>query len=403
MLLCPCLALAQSSPPPGAGNPPAPSDADRAKLEAEISKELGATPQPPSPGGAPQGGAASGAAPAPQGATGGNPLARLLLMPDISAIADFTGIYDTQDVARYSPDRGDLFAPKGKPTFTFQEVELGLQAVVDPYFRADMFISFTPDGVDVEEAYATTLSLPASLQIRAGKFFTPFGRMNQQHPHVWEFIDPPLARGRLLAQDVLSGPGAVVSWLAPTPWFAQLELAAQTIAPTDADTPELTGTARLLQYFSLGEASTLGVGLSAARRGEGQPGAFRDLGGADVYYRFRPLDTRAYLAVQGEVYLRKFRDVPGQSSAVENGWWGQAFWRASAYLGAGARYEEAPAAGESAPGTERRLALVGNWYPSEFSRLGLQLSQDWLPQNRTGQEVLLRFEFGIGAHGAHPF
>jgi hypothetical protein len=227
--------------------------------------------------------------------------------------------------------------------------------------------------------------------------------MNQQHPHVWEFVDPPLARGRLLADDVLSGPGVVVSWLAPTPWFLQLELAGQDTAPEAGDAEELTGIGRLLQYLPLGEAATLGVGLSAARRNEGQPGAFRDLAGADAYFRYRPLASRAYLAVQGELYVRKFRDVPGESGDPEHGWWGQAYWRANEYLGTGARYEEAPAAGESAPGTERRLALVGNWYPSEFSRLGLQLSQDWLPQGRTGQEVLLRFEFGIGAHGAHPF
>jgi hypothetical protein len=324
-------------------------------------------------------------------------------MPDLSAIADFTGVYDGQDVKRYSPERGELFARKGQPAFTFQEVEMGLQAVVDPYFRADAFISFTPGGVDVEEAYATTLSLPAGLQVRAGKFFSPFGRMNQQHPHVWEFIDPPLARGRLLAQETLSGPGAVVSWLAPLPWFTQVELAAQDIAPTDADTSELTGLGRLLQYFPLSDATTLGLGLSAARRNEGHPGAFRDLGGADVYLRFRPLDTRAYLAIQGELYLRKFRDVPGVSGKPAHGWWAQAFWRKDPYLGYGARYEEAPAAGDSAPGTERRAALVANWYPSEFSRIGLQLSQDWLPHGRSGQEALLRFEYGIGAHGAHPF
>ena len=385
----------------GAGSA-AQSDAERARLEAEIAKELGAVPgQAPAPGGP-----ASGAAPARaggQGGTGGNPLARLLLMPDLSAIADFTGVYDSQNVEKYSPDRGELFARKGQPAFTFQEVEMGLQAVVDPYFRADAFISFNPGGVDVEEAYATTLSLPSGLQLRAGKFFSPFGRMNQQHPHVWEFIDAPLARGRLLAQETLSGPGAVVSWLAPTPWFAQVELAGQNTAPTDADTSELTGIARLLQYFPLTDATTLGVGLSAARRNEGHPGAFRDLGGADVYLRFRPLDSRAYLAVQGEVYLRKFRDVPEVSGKPEHGWWGQAFWRRNEYLGYGLRYEEAPAAGLSAPGTERRAGLVANWYPSEFSRIGLQVSQDFLPHGRSGQEALLRFEYGIGAHGAHPF
>ena len=324
-------------------------------------------------------------------------------MPDISAIASFSAAYDTYDVGARSPARGELFGRRQQPTFIFQEIELGLQAVVDPYFRADAFIAFTADGVDVEEAYATSLSLPAGLQLRAGKFFSPFGRMNQQHPHTWEFFDPPLARGRLLAEETLSGPGAVISWLVPTPWFLQLELAAQTIAPTEEDTGELTGVGRVLQYFSLSDVTTLGVGASAARRNEGRPGAFRDLGGVDLYLRYRPLEGRSYVSLQGEVYARRFRSVPGVSEKPDHAWWAQAYWRASAFLGAGLRYEEAPAAGESAPGRERRLASVVNWYPSEFSRVGAQLSQAWQPHGRNGQEVLVHFEYGIGAHGAHPF
>jgi hypothetical protein len=349
--------------------------------------------------------------PPPQADAGGNPLARLLLMPDLSAIASFTGVYDSYDVEDLSPERGEVFGPEGRPAFLFREVELGLRAKVDPYFRADVFIAFTPEEVAVEEAYATTLGLPAGLQLRAGTFFSPFGRLNQQHPHSWEFVDLPLARGRLLAEETLSGPGAVVSWLAPTPWFAQLELAAQSTAPFEDLSPELTGVGRLLQYVNLSESATLGLGLSAARRHEGVPGAFRDLGGADVHLRYRVPGSRKYLALQGELYLRKFRDVPDPegapgdtlSSEVEHGWWAQGFWRQNAFLGYGLRYEEAPAAGSAAPGTERRGGLVLNWFPSEFSRVALQTSYDRLPGGRDGFEALLHFEFGIGAHGAHPF
>jgi len=411
----PPLAQAQSMEQATGADGSGSADADRARLEEEIRKELGASPagtraQRDAPGAfAAEGGAS--ATMAGQGATGGNALARLMLMPDISAIGSFTGVYDGYDVENRSPERGELFGKKDQPTFVFQEVEMGLQAVVDPYFRADMFVSFTPDGVDVEEAYATTLALPGNLQVRAGKFFSPFGRMNQQHPHVWEFVDPPLARGRLLAQEVLSGPGVVGSWLAPTPWFAQLELAAQDTAPFDGLSPELTGLGRLLQYFPLTDAASIGVGLSGARRHEGAPGAFRDLGCIDVYVRDRPASSRSYLAVQGELYLRKFHDapVPGgvsgetESEKPEHGWWGQAFWRQDAFLGYGVRYEEAPAAGISAPGTERRVGAVLDWYPSEFSRIALEGSYDRLPGGRDGFEGLLHFEFGIGAHGAHPF
>ena len=235
--------------------------------------------------------------------------------------------------------------------------------------------------------------------------------MNQQHPHVWEFVDAPLARYRLLARETLSGPGLVVSWLAPTPWFLQLELAAQTTVPFDGLSPEPTADARVLQYFPLTDTASAGVGLSGARRREGGSGAYRDLGGVDVYIRNRPPSSRSYLAVQGEIYVRKFHDtpVPGgepgemESGVPQNGWWAQAFWRQDAYLGYGVRWDRAPAAGDAAPGTEQRLSAVASWYLSEFQRIRAQASWDRRPGGRDGLEALLHLEFGIGAHGAHPF
>jgi len=377
----------------------------RKKLEAEIAKELG------------QGGTKSAAAPAQgqgqvtpaaQGSTGGNPMARLLLLPDISAVGSFAGAFDDYDVANRSPREG-LFGPKDKPTPIFEELELGVQSVIDPYARADIFISFTPEGVDVEEAYLTSLSLPGSLQIRAGKFFSPFGRQNQQHPHVQEFVDAPLARNRLVATEVLSGPGVDVAWLAPLPWFTEVHLAGQGTQPFEVEGGEerLTGVARLLQYFPLGEATTLGIGVSAARRDEASHGGFRDLGAADLYLRWRPLQTRSYLTLQSEVYTRKFRNVSDGRS--DTGAYAQLFWRQDAYFGYGVRYDNAPvgprfgAPEDAAAGTEHRYGAVATWFPSEFQRLRLQVSYDKRPGGQDGIEALLALEIGIGSHGAHPF
>ena len=417
LVAAPVVAIAADPPSgPAAGSAAAPADdaEARRKLEEQIAKELGqGSPQPPPAAGPPtaQGqGAAPGAA-APAG-TGGNPMARLLLLPDISAIGDFQGVYDSYDVPGRSP-RGGWFAPRDKPTPQFQELELALQSVIDPYARADVFIGFSPDGVDVEEAYLTTLNLPAGLQLRAGKFFSPVGRQNQQHPHIWDFVDAPLALTRLLASDVLSGAGLDVAWLAPLPWFAELHLAGQATKPFDVPGAEarLTGVARLLQYFSLGDATTLGVGLSAARRDEASGGGFSDVGGVDVYLRIRPPTTRAYLAVQGELLDRRYRGVYGGRS--DAGGYAQVFWRHDAYFGWGVRYDQAPVgpffgpflrADPTAPaGTERRYGAVGSWFPSEFQRLRLQVSYDRRPTGQDGLEVLLALEFGIGAHGAHPF
>lgn len=401
------LAVLLAGPLAAAANDPvpAPADAERQKLEAQIARELGSTPAAPPTAAVPP-------AATPAGAGGGAaPWARLLVLPDISAVGSFAAVQDSQDVARFSPREGAQ-GPAGKPTFLFQELELGLQAVIDPYFRADVFISFTPGGASVEEAYLTTLSLPAGLQLKAGRFFAPFGRLNTLHPHTWDFVDAPLARGRLLAAETLSGPGVDLLWLTPLPWFAELQLAAQTTDPYDGGEGRLTGTARLQQFFSLSEALTLGVGLSAARRDEGV-GAWRDLGDVDLFLKYRPLGGRAYLTLQGELYTRKFRGNPAAAipaaaafqgdGASGTGGYAQLVWRQDTWFGYGVRYDHAPAAGDSAPGAEQRWAVVGNWYLSEFSRLALQVARDQRPGGATGWESILHLEFVMGAHGAHPF
>jgi hypothetical protein len=377
------------------------SEAEKKKLEEDIARELGGAPAAAQPAPKDAGGAQGG--PAPQG-TGGDAArtARLLLLPDVSAVGSAALAFDTYDVENLSPRTGP-FGPADKPKFLFEELELGLQAVVDPYARADAFIAFTDEGAELEEAYLTTLSLPAGLQLRAGRLFSPFGRQNQQHPHVWEFVDAPLAQSRLLADEALSGDGVDVSWLAPLPWFATLHLAAQNIAPGEEDSSEFTGLARLEQFFSLGETTTLGVGVSGARRDESGSGAFRDLGGVDVYLRYRPLETRSYLALSGELYVRRFRDVSDAPSGTDTGGWAQAFWRHNRFFGYGARYEWAPSAGEAASGTEHRTAALVAWLPSEFQRIRLQVAYDRRPGGQDGLETLLQLEFGIGAHAAHPF
>jgi hypothetical protein len=378
---------------------PASADEERTRLEEQIAKELG------------QGAVAARPEPAPTPAAGSAPglgaLARLIALPDLSAIGSFAGVYDGYDAASLSPRSGTT-GPSGKPTFRFQELELGLQSVVDPYVRADVFISFGPDGAaSVEEAYVTTLGLPAGLQLRAGSFYAPVGRINGTHPHTWDLLDAPLAHDRLVGNEKLGGPGLDASWLAPLPWFAELHLVAQTTAPYEGDPDRLTGTVRLAQLFAASDAATLGVGLSATRRDEGS-GAVRDLGTVDLFVRYRPPSGRASVTLQGELYSRRFRG--GAAADGGDGWgaWAQLFWRRDAWFGYGARWDRAPATDPArpasfAPGFEQRWSAVGDWYATEFQRLGLQISADQRPGGRVGWEALLHYEFVIGAHGAHPF
>src|SRR5262249_53239397 len=105
--------------------------------------------------------------------------------PDISVIGDFRGSYISK-----GQRNADLY---------MNETELALQATVDPYLRADFFLTFGRDavtgkyGAAVEEGYLTTLSLPARLQLKAGKFKQALGRINTIHDHALPFIDMPNA------------------------------------------------------------------------------------------------------------------------------------------------------------------------------------------------------------------
>src|SRR5688572_1267115 len=67
----------------------------------------------------------TGNAPVPAGAS--------LLNPAISVIGWFQG------------EAGDQNNEEGAAAFEFREAEVGLQANVDPYSRADFFIAVTPE------------------------------------------------------------------------------------------------------------------------------------------------------------------------------------------------------------------------------------------------------------------
>jgi len=378
---------------------PAPEAPDQKRLEAEISKEMGASPSPAAPS-TPSAAAPADAPESGAPAKGESPYSRLVFIPNIAAIGDFALAYTTLDPAQLEPVAPPVPWQAHRVTPLFQEVELALQLAVDPYARADVFLAFGPDGVEVEEAYLTTLSLPWGLQLKAGKYLSPFGRINQQHRHQWEFVDAPLSFQRLLGLEGLNGAGADVSWLAPLPWFLELHLDYQATQPLGAAGQELTGIARLLQVFPLSDAVTLALGLSWGGVEE-TAGGWRLLGGVDAYLRIRPPAGRAYLALQGELFTRRFNGTSQDGTAV--GGYAQAVWRMSPYWLAGVRYDNAPSGFAWPTGHENHVALLGGFMPSEFWRVRMQLGAGFYPGGAAGYDAQLTLEFSIGSHGAHPF
>jgi len=144
-----------------------------------------------------------------------------------------------------------------------------------------------------------------------------------------------------------------------------------------------------------------------ARIEEPLAGASREVGGADFMLKFRPVSTRSYLVLQGEVFSRRMRGT-GEAGTTTGGYL-QAVFRDGPFYAYGVRGELAPAAVPGTTlvlptsGTERRLSALATWLPSEFERLRFQVAWDHLPGGQDGFEATLHLEFIIGAHGAHPF
>ena len=108
--------------------------------------------------------------------------------PDISLI--LSGIYSnlSQDPANY---RITGFVPSGdigpgKRGFSLAESELGIYASVDPYFYGGLNFSMAPDNTtSVEEAFIQTVGLSKGLTLKAGRFFSGIGYLNEQHAHTF--------------------------------------------------------------------------------------------------------------------------------------------------------------------------------------------------------------------------
>src|SRR5258708_2515510 len=163
---------------------------DRIKsLEAEVQTLKGqqaaapaVTPSPAVAQAAPE--AVARQAPVSLGGAGGG--AAKSLNPDIAVIGDFLGAAGNS-------------AGRPTPSFEMHESELALQAILDPYARADFFISFGEQGVSLEEGYITFPALKGGFQLRVGKMRAAFGKVNTLHNHVLPWTDRPLFTQNLVA------------------------------------------------------------------------------------------------------------------------------------------------------------------------------------------------------------
>jgi len=315
--------------------------------------------------------------------------------PDIAAIGDFIG------AAGKSPGGGE-------PSLEFHEAEISLQAIVDPYARADVFLTFGPEEVGIEEAFITFPTLPGGLLMKVGQMRDAFGKINATHNHVLPFADRPLMVQNLLGgEEGLGDSGISVSRLFPNS-FAFLEATGQVYRGESAifraeKRRDLAYVSHLRGYRDLTESTNLDLGASWARgHNDAGGGETTRLFGADATFRYRPLRRSIYTHVlaRGEVAWSRRSELSGPSSFGAYGYLEYQFARRWT---AGARFDTAERAIDPSI-NDRGASFLMTYKPSEFSLIRGQYRHTRFGDGRPrANEFLFQFLFSIGAHGAHPF
>src|SRR3954447_334230 len=229
--------------------------------------------------------AGQGAAPQLGGAGGA---ASKALNPDISVIGDFVGGIGN---ARNRPT----------PSLEMHESEVGFQEVIDPYARADFFLTFGERGVDLEEGYLTFTALPAALQLKVGKMRAAFGKVNTLHNHVLPWVDRPLVTQNLAGgEDGINDAGLSLSRILPAPKGIFMEGTAQLYRGDTENVfraqkrSDLSTVEHLRIYKDITDNTNIDLGGSWSRGHSPFAEGWNQLYGFDATVRWKPLSRSIY-------------------------------------------------------------------------------------------------------------
>jgi hypothetical protein len=348
------------------------------------------------------------------------------LLPDISAVGDLVG--------DLSPKGG---TQEDGTRFGVREIELAVQAAVDPYFRGDIFLGVNDlEKIAVEEAFLTTSALPYGLELKLGRYLMPFGKQNLTHRHDLHTVEYPYVIQQFFAGEGLTGTGVWASKiLAPFGFYQELQFTAVDLfgeQPEDLTTPEplnkeLSGmgySARFRNYVDLSENSNFELSASAITGRRAQPldspvdgfnavAARQTVVGADFTFRWRPLQQGLYKSfiLQAEFMRQLNEKSPGLPTGATYA--GPTRNVSGAYLFARYQLTRRLFVGSRAdwlesqdPDGDALKAIAGNieFFPSDFSKIIAQYERLQPGAGIEGvNRLLVQASFSLGPHRPHPF
>ena len=377
-----------------AATPPAQPPAAAPQAAAPPATAAAGKAQPPEvavPSGAAGAGGPAGALPVYGNA---NAMSKIF-NPDVAVIGNFTGAAGRNET-------------EPRPALQLDEAEVSLQAVVDPYARADFFLAASPEGLEIEEGFLTFPTLPGGLLMKVGKLKAQFGKVNTLHTHTMSWVDQALVVKNLLGGDEgLNDSGISISKLIPNSLLfleATGEIyQGQNELFTSHKRGNLAYVGRLRGYRDVTEGTNVDVGTSFAygHNAVGEDFTTRVIG-VDATVRYRPLRRAIYRRFIGRTELMWSRQGQEAGDMDAFGLYGSADYQFARRWFAGARYDWSERAYDSSL-VDKGPSLLLTYWPSEFSQIRGQYRRTKYAEGPTANELLFQFLFSIGAHGAHTF
>jgi len=307
----------------------------------------------------------------------------------------------------------------------FDEAEISLISVVDPYWTFVSNIVFVGDGsVDPEEVWVRSTNIPG-IQLKLGKIRGTFGKHGLLHTHAFPFIQAPVVMANTIGNEGFKDAGVEAAWLTPLPWFSELTGGVYQAIATDPDHPLDFGSTKhdnvpflghFKNQFDLNDATTLELGQSILE-GRGTFGSRHAAYGADVTIRNVPPrnSNRRGWILQGE-YIQRDSIVSGTYTREQDGGYASFQYRLSQVWWAGIRGEQArnsftdflvDGAGNPIPGRVNRVSANLAWVPSEFSFMRLEYSHAQADAGSgfkpDDDRLMIEMSYTIGYHPAHAY
>ncbi len=304
----------------------------------------------------------------------------------------------------------------GSGGFYFRKLGLHIAGGLDPFSFMKAAVEFSPEGVELGEAYITWTKFIPSISLTAGKFRQQFGVVNRWHVHAADQFDYPLALTTILGEDGLNQIGLSFDWLMPAITADANEL---TLQITNGQNEQLFAgstfsfpsvLAHLKNYYDINRNTYLELGLTGVignnlvkplTAGTEDFHGKTVLGGADLTLSWEPVNQSLYHSFvwRSELYYAD-KEISSTEKIKALGGYSYFEYRFNEWWQAGFRFDYTqPFKANNSDLEMHQFVPYVTWWQSHWVRLRLQYNYlDGNVIDNPAGTLRLQMVFAVGPH-----